>query len=156
MMTGSSSDPTGRDYLERRSRLAKRLGEVSNFKRIQIIDDNKFDGDVLGSALRKVLGRQIDIDIVRTVNALHRQWTTARPDLVFLDDRLGPSGNATSALPAIRKIGFDGPIIVVSGMMTRERRTMLVKLSAFDTMHKDDYDSLSLIEILLRVFDATP
>lgn len=156
MMTSSSSDPTGRDYLERRSRLAKRLGEVSNFTRIQIIDDNKFDGDVLASALRKILGRQIDIDIVRTVNALHRQWTIARPDLVFLDDRLGPSGNASSSLPAIRKIGYEGPIIVVSGMMTRERRTMLIKLSAFDTMHKDDFDSLSLIEILLRVLDATP
>lgn len=154
-MASSPSDPTGRDYLEKRSRLAKRLGEVASFKRIQIVDDNKFDGDVLASALRKVLGREVEIEIARTVNALHRQWASTRPDLLFLDDRLGPSGNATSTLPVIRKIGYDGPVIVVSGMMTRERRTMVVKLGAFDTLHKDDFDTLSLIEILLRVLQAS-
>lgn len=156
MMAGSTSDPTGRDYLQKRSRLAKRLGEVASFRRIQIVDDDQFDADVLASNLRKILGRDIEIDIALNMNALHKKWLSTRPDLVFLDDRLGHSGSSTMTMPAIRKIGYDGPIVVVSGMMTRERRTLIMQLGAFETLHKDDYDSLSLIEILLRILKAFP
>lgn len=156
MMAGSTSDPTGRDYLQKRSRLAKRLSEVASFKRIQLIDDDQFDADVLAGNLRKILGRDIDIDSVRSINALHKKWAAGLPDLVFLDDRLGHTGNANSSLPAVRKIGYDGPVIIVSGMMTRDRRTFLMRLGAFETLHKDDFDTLSLIEILLRVLQALP
>ncbi len=154
MMAGS--DPTGRDYLQKRSRLAKRLGEVASFKRIQIIDDDQFDADVLAGNLRKILGRDMEIDSVRSINALHKKWAGDLPDLVFLDDRLGHTGNANSNIPAIRKIGYAGPIIVVSGMMTRDRRSFMMRMGAFETLHKDDYDTLSLIEILLRVLHASP
>lgn len=153
-MTGSRSDPTGRDYLLKRSRLAKRLGEMATFDRIQIVDDDQFDADVLAGNLRKILGREIVIDIVRSINALHKKWSEALPDLVFLDDRLGHTGNALTTLPLIRKIGFQGPVIVVSGMMTRQRRTAVMQAGAFETLHKDDFETLSLIEILLRVLDA--
>lgn len=156
MMAGSTSDPTGRDYLQKRSRLAKRLGEVASFKRIQIIDDDQFDADVLAGNLRKILGRDIEIDSSRSINALHKKWADALPDLVFLDDRLGLAGNANTNMPAVRKIGYDGPIIVVSGMMTRDRRSMMMRMGAFETLHKDDYETLSLIEILLRVLHALP
>ena len=61
MMTGSRSDPTGRDYLLKRSRLAKRLGEMATFDRIQIVDDDQFDADVLAGNLRKILGREIEV-----------------------------------------------------------------------------------------------
>lgn len=154
MMAGSTSDPTGRDYLQKRSRLAKRLGEVASFQRIQIIDDDQFDADVLAGNLRKILGRDIEIDSARTINALHKKWVGGLPDLVFLDDRLGHTGTANTSMPSLRKMGFEGPVIIVSGMMTRDRRTFLMRLGAFETLHKDDFDTLSLIEILLRVLQA--
>lgn len=105
----------GSTYLETRSRLAKALSESTPFKRIQIVDDTQFDADVLAGLLRKILGRETAIEIARNLNMLHRQWAEQRPDLVFLDDRLGQMGSATVNIPNLRRMGFTGPLVVVSG-----------------------------------------
>ncbi len=150
---GFKSDPTGRDYLERRSRLAKQLSESPGFGSIQIIDDNQFDGDVLASVLRKVLGRETQIDVARSMTLLSKQWQSRMPELVFLDDRLGPIASATASIPAIRKLGFGGPIVVVSGHLTRDRRVELARIGASAVLHKDEFDTLAIIEVLLRLLD---
>jgi DNA-binding NarL/FixJ family response regulator len=147
-------DPTGRNYLERRSRLAKRLSESKGFQRIQVVDDNQFEGDVLASLLRKVLGRAIEIDTARSLTSLPRLWAAAMPDLVFLDDRLGHIASANASIPLIRKYGYRGPIVVVAGLLTRPRRLELARIGASATLHKDEYDTTSVLELLLKLLDV--
>ena len=144
----------GSTYLETRSRLAKALSESTPFQRIQIVDDTQFDADVLAGLLRKILGRETGIDIARNLNTLHRQWTESRPDLVFLDDRLGHMGSATVNVPNLRRMGFTGPLVVVSGMMLRERRAELMRLGVHEALHKDDLDSERLIRLILQLLDT--
>ena len=144
----------GASYLETRSRLAKALSESTPFNRIQIVDDTQFDADVLAGLLRKILGRETAIDIARNLNTLHRQWADSRPDLVFLDDRLGQMGSATVNVPNLRRMGFTGPLVVVSGMMLRERRAELMRLGVHEALHKDDLDSERLIRLFLQLLDS--
>ena len=71
-----------------------------------------------------------------------------KPDLVFLDDILPPSDTASNTIPFLRRCGYEGPIIVVSGEMTRRRRQELTAAGAADVMHKDDLDSVRVSEAL--------
>lgn len=150
----SAPQTSGRTYLEVRSRLAKRLAEGTPFRHIQIIDDTVLDGNVLAGLLRKVLGYDITISVSRSLSTVRDQWAERQPDVVLLDDRLGPAGSANIHLPQIRRMGFSGPIVVVSGLMTRERRGEVVRLGAFDGVHKDDMVGAAVLELLLRLIDA--
>jgi DNA-binding NarL/FixJ family response regulator len=149
-----AAPPRGSEYLETRSKLSKTLSENMPFRRIQIVDDTQFDADVLAGRLRKVLGRDVTLDIARNLNALHKQWADQKPDLVFLDDRLGQTGSATVHLPALRRMGFTGSIVIVSGLMLRDRRAELMRLGAFEALHKDDLDTETLIRLLLQLIDT--
>jgi DNA-binding response OmpR family regulator len=152
-----AAPPRGSEYLETRSKLSKALSENMPFRRIQIIDDTQFDADVLAGRLRKVLGREIELDIARNLNMLHKQWAERKPDLVFLDDRLGQTGTATVHVPALRRMGYTGAIIVVSGLMLRDRRAELIRIGAFEALHKDDLDTETMIRLLLQLIDlGTP
>jgi CheY-like chemotaxis protein len=145
---------TGGDYLERRSALARQLSEQQTFKSITILDDVQFDADVLAGTPRRVLGREIAINTARSLMALHKLWETGLPDLVFMDDRLGHMGNATGHIPALRKLGYLSPIVVVSGMMSRERRAQVMQLGAANMLHKDDLDTLTVMELLVKLLDS--
>lgn len=142
-----------RNYLEKRSRLAKQLAERDAFERITIIDDRSLDADVLAGLLRRILGRDLEIEIAKSLLVLRTSWTTARPDLVFLDDRLGHIGNASAHIPNLRRLDFTGPIVIISGMMTRQRRAELIGLGAAEALHKDDIDALVMMDLLLRLLD---
>jgi CheY-like chemotaxis protein len=146
--------PRGSKYLETRSELSKALSERLPYRRIQIVDDTQFDADVLAGRLRKVLGREVVLDVARNLNTLHKQWAETMPDLVFLDDRLGHMGTATVHVPALRRMGFQGAIIIVSGLMLRDRRAELMRLGAFEALHKDDLDTETLIRLLLQLMDS--
>jgi CheY-like chemotaxis protein len=152
----AAADRTGRDYLEKRSRLTKDLAARANFKQIQVVDDDQFDADVLASLLRKLLGPAVRIEQSKSINALPRQWAGGLPDLIFLDDRLGHIGTANTAVPLLRKLGFAGPIVVTSGLLSRQRRMEVMRLGVAATLHKDDLDTLSVIECLLAVIDSAP
>ncbi len=152
----ASSGTPGRDHLERRSRLNKRIAEVVRIHHIQIIDDNRFDADVLASCIRQVLGREIPIEISKSTQGIREQFAKSQPDLVFLDDRLGPAATATSNIPHLRRGGYHGPIVAVSGLLTRQRRIELLRLGATSVLHKDDFDSLQIAELLLALFDTPP
>jgi DNA-binding NtrC family response regulator len=147
---------SGREYLETRSRLAKRLADSAPFQCIQIIDDAALDGNVLAGLLRKALGHDVRLLTSRGLATVREQWADGLPDLVFLDDRLGPAGSANIHLPQVRRMGFSGPIVVMSGLMTRERRAEVVRLGAFDGMHKDDLVGAAVLELLVRLADAGP
>ena len=75
-----------------------------------------------------------------------------QPELVFLDDLLKPSDTASHTIPFLRRAKYEGPIIVVSGQVTRARKAELIGLGATDVIHKDDVDSVRLAEALARVY----
>jgi CheY-like chemotaxis protein len=145
-----------RSYLERRSLLAKQLAERQAFERICIIDDRALDADVLAGLLRRILGRESNIEIAKSLLTLHTSWATVRPDLVFLDDRLGHLGTASTFIPALRRLAFTGPIVIISGMMTRQRRAELIGAGAAEALHKDDVDALVMMDLLLRLLGPPP
>ena len=69
----------------------------------------------------------------------------------MLDDYMGPTDRADDALPLIRRAGFMGPIVVVSGELNRNRRTQLLRLGVADAINKDDLDSGSIGKVLLQL-----
>ncbi len=66
---------------------------------------------------------------------------------------LKPSDNAAQTLPFLRRAGYTGPVIVVSGQATRKRKSVLIEAGAADVIHKDEVDSVRVAEALHRVFD---
>lgn len=148
----AAAQPPGRDFLERRSRLMRKLMDHVRLSSVHIIDDSRFDADVLASNLRKVLGRDVRIGISLAAANLKSQWSERHPDVVFIDDRLGQGTTALTVMPLLRRMGYIGPMVAVSGLLTPQRRAELVRAGASGTLHKDDYHSLRLIELLLELF----
>jgi hypothetical protein len=77
-------------------------------------------------------------DLARTCKA--RQLL----DLVLLDDYMGPVDRATDAMPLIRRAGYVGPVVVISGGLTRARHNELMQIGVAAAPNKDDLDSGSI------------
>jgi DNA-binding NarL/FixJ family response regulator len=78
-----------------------------------------------------------------------------KPELIFLDDYLKPSDSATQSIPFLRRAGYEGPIIVVSGEIDKQRKSELLAAGARDAIHKDHLDSVRVAEALVRVFKSS-
>ena len=50
-------------------------------------------------------------------------------------------------------MGFNGAIVIVSGLMLRDRRAEMMRPGAFEALHKDDLDTETLIRLLLQTID---
>ncbi|MGI9403621.1 MAG: hypothetical protein ACR2OF_03805 [Hyphomicrobium sp.] len=72
------------------------------------------------------------------------------PDIVFLDDALKQSSDASQAIPLLRGAGFSGPFIIISGQMTHARRAHLLASGACDVIEKDDVDSVRVGEAMAQ------
>ena len=143
---------SGSDYLSKKSEvvnLSKKLPKLSN---ILIIEDENFDADRLRATLRVILGYDFNVRRAATLSAALEAVMASQPELVFLDDVLKPSDTASHTVPFLRRAKYEGPIIVVSGQVTRNRRAELVALGATDVIHKDDVDSVRLAQALARVY----
>ena len=149
----TSGDRTGRNHLEHRSRLKLRITKLPPVTSILIVDDVVFDADVLASSLRLVFGQGVKITHVRSLRAIRKAIVEARPDLLFLDDRLGHGTSAEVSLKIIRSVEQHVPVIVMSGLLTRSRQTELMKLGVVDVVHKDDSNAVRLSEAILKALD---
>ena len=125
-------------------------------KEVVVVDDENLDADRMFGTLRVMFGYNINVRRAATVGAAIDLVMALTPDIVFLDDILKPSDDAAQTIPFLRRAGYDGPIVVVSGQVTRNRRTVLLTAGATDVIHKDDVDSVRLTEALHRVFDSKP
>ena len=144
----NSGKSSGGDFLTRKSdltRIRQRLPELSD---ILIVDDNTFDADSLRATLHMMFGYGISLRRAKTLGSAIDLVIERKPDLAFLDDILPPSDTAMNTIPFLRRCGFEGPIIVVSGELTRQRRQQLMAAGAADVLHKDDLDSVRLSEAL--------
>lgn len=121
---------------------------------VMVVDDENIDADRMFATLRVIFGYDLKMRRAATAGAAIDGVLAAKPDIVFLDDILKPSDDAAHTIPFLRRAGYEGPIVVVSGQVTRTRRTKLLAAGATDVIHKDDIDSVRLAEALHRVFGA--
>jgi response regulator of citrate/malate metabolism len=146
----------GGTFLTRKSDAVKTQREGARPSDVLIVEDENFDADRLRATLHIMFGYAIDVRRARTLGSALDCVIERQPELIFLDDYLKPSDNATHTIPFLRRCGYVGPIIVVSGQVDRQRRAMLVKAGAVDVIHKDDLDSVRIAEALARAASAPP
>lgn len=78
-----------------------------------------------------------------------------KPQLVLLDDNLELSADrACDSIPYLRRVGYDGPIVIVSGIATRKRRLKLMAAGAAKVLHKDNVDSVRSNEAMPGILDT--
>ena len=94
----------------------------------------------------------IGTDIYAPLDKAIDEVLKSLPDAHFLDDYLKPNDSALQTIPFVRRAGYRGPIIVVSGEVDRPRRIELRKAGASDIIHKDDIDSVNVSEALIRAY----
>ena len=150
-MSGTGSETrsgAGRDFLARKSDLTRMRMGIPGLKDVLIVDDNNFDADALRASMNMMFGYTLTMRRAKTLGSALDCVIERKPDLVFLDDILPPSDTASATIPFLRRCGYEGPIIVVSGEMTRSRRQELLGAGASDVIHKDDLDSVRISEAL--------
>lgn len=151
----SSSSGSGGDFLAKKSDLVRARAGMPHLKAFLIVEDEDSDADRLKATLRVMFGYDIEVRRAATLGAAIDSVIEKNPEFLFLDDVLKPSDEAHQTIPFLRRAGYNGPIVVVSGRVTRQRRTALMEAGADDVIHKDDVDSVRLAEALARVFLAS-
>src|SRR5262249_42755887 len=101
--------------------------------------------------LRVIFGYDLRIHLAMTLGDAVDRVGAVKPCLVFLDDILKPSDNALQSMPLLRRAGYAGPIIVISGQVTHHRRSSLLAGGASEVIHKDDVDSVRVAEAIARL-----
>lgn len=146
-----NSKGTGAEYLVEKSDLARLGKEMPKFHDIVVLEDERLDSDRLLATLRTIYGYDIEVRRARTLTSGVDLILARLPDLVMLDDYMGAVDRADDAIPLIRRAGFTGPIVVVSGALNRNRRTELMRLGVADAINKDDLDSGTIGKVLLQL-----
>ena len=149
----STPSRSGGAFLERKSALAIARQGRPRFNDILIVEDEKLDADRMKATLHSIFGYDIKTRQAATLGSALDCVIERQPDLIFLDDHLKPNDNAAHTIPFLRRCNYVGPIIVVSGMLTRKRAGMLVQAGAAVTIHKDNLDSGSIAEALAKVHE---
>jgi response regulator of citrate/malate metabolism len=148
----SGTSGVGGDFLTRKSDVIKtRLG-LPSLKDVLIVEDDTNAADRLRATLHVMLGYGLTQRRATTLGSAVDCVIERKPDIVFLDDYLKPSDNASHTIPFLRRAGYTGPIIVVSGEVDRARQTVLMTAGAVDVIHKDDLDSVRIAEALNKAF----
>lgn len=147
-----SSIETGGDFLERKSSVSKLRQTLPNLNDVLVVDDSDVDAKRLMATLRVIFGYEVQVRRAATLALAVDCVLRKQPDLIFLDDVLKPSDTATETIPFLRHAKYGGPIIVISGEVTRTRRVQLLSSGATEVIHKDDVDSVRLTEAMVHVF----
>lgn len=146
---------TGSQFLNRRSELAKaRHRNKFSFSDVLIVEDEALDADRLRATLRAMFGYDLSVRRATTLGSALDCVIERKPDLIFLDDHLPPKDNATLTIPFLRRCNYDGPIVIISGMLTAKREAELARAGAAAAIHKDKVDSGSIEEALAKVAAA--
>lgn len=143
---------TGSRFLAQKSELTKaRLRTNIAFKDILFVEDETMDADRMRATLRAMFGYDLEVRRATTLGSALDCVIERKPDLIFLDDHLPPKDNASLTIPFLRRCGYDGPIVIVSGLLTPRRAAELTRAGAAAAMHKDKVDSGSIEEALAKV-----
>ncbi len=146
----------GGNILAKKADITKSRMGLPSLTNVLIVEDENFDADRLKATLHIMFGYGIQVRRAKTLGSALDAVIECHPEVIFLDDYLKPNDNATHTIPFLRRCGFEGPIVVVSGAVDRQRRTTLIKAGAVDVIHKDDLDTVRVAEALARVHAAAP
>ncbi|MEQ8824982.1 MAG: response regulator [Filomicrobium sp.] len=140
---------SGGDFLDKKSNLNKSVQDLPKLSDILVVDDCNLDLKRLRATLHLMYGYEISIRESNTLSSAIDEVIKATPQLIMLDDHLNLSSDrAHDSIPYLRHTGYEGPIIVVSGLATRKRRAELMEAGAAEVLHKDDLDSVRINEVL--------
>jgi CheY-like chemotaxis protein len=152
----NNNQRVGRAFLARRSWLIKNSGTSVPISDAVIVDDSTMDADRLATSLRMVLGRDTSIRFSKTVEDMVTLLRAGHPDILMLDDNLNHIQKAETTIARARACGYHGPVIILSGLLTRQRVIQLSRLGPVDIIHKDDLDSTRLREAMLKLGTPIP
>ncbi len=148
----TSGRTSGGDFLARRNLATLGKGELPELRDVLLVEDESFDARRLSATLHIVLGRNVELRIANTLDQAIDAVLQATPDMVFLDDYLKPNDSALETIPLLRRAGYEGPIVIVSGEVDRPRLLELRKVGANCAIHKDDVNSVKVSEALQQAF----
>lgn len=150
-----SKPSSGGDFLAKKSEVTQaKRDELPELRDIMIVEDESFDERRLTAVINIVLKRECNIRIARSLTKAIDAVLESPPDMMFLDDYLEPNDSALETIPLVRRAGYDGPIIVLSGELDRERSIELKKAGASESMHKENVNSVELGAMLVRAFQS--
>jgi CheY-like chemotaxis protein len=148
----SSTTSAGGDYLAHRHAISTGLKSLPPLKSILVVEDETPDAKRLVATLNILFSYEAKISQASTLGKAVDAVMAAKFDLVFLDDYLKPTDRAVHTIPFLRRAGYAGPIVVVSGMLDKARRQELLAAGADDAIHKDDVNSSRLGVALAAIF----
>ena len=99
---------------------------LPKIKDVLVVEDENLDADRMFATLRVMFGYELEMRRASTLASAVDAVLARKPEMVFLDDILKPSDDASQTIPFLRRAGYDGPIVVVSGQVTRTRRQQLI------------------------------
>ena len=130
------------------------MPDLTNFL---IIDDNASDAGHLRACIRIVAGYDVRVREALTASEALDAVKEQQPEVVFTD-HLSPQDTAFATMLRLRGIGYDGPIVVVTGHRDPAVRQQLIAAGAVAIVDKDDLDAALLAQTLAKVREtiATP
>lgn len=149
-----ASSGSGGEFLAKKSELMRARQNIPDLTDVLIVEDEAIDADRMLATLRVMFGYEVTVRRATTLGSAVDLVVERHPQIVFLDDILKPSDTAVHTIPYLRRAGYTGPIVVVSGQVTRKRRMELAAAGATDVIHKDDVDSVRLTEALQKLYEA--
>jgi DNA-binding NarL/FixJ family response regulator len=147
------SSPGGK-HLSKKSALAKARADLPKYSDILIVEDDELDAGRLHGTLRSLFGYEVAVRRASTLGNALDSVIEKKPDIVFLDDHLKPKDNASETIPFLRRCNYDGPIVIVSGLLNQRRAAELVQAGAIVAIHKDNLDSSAIEEAIIQVHAA--
>lgn len=145
---GDIRQGAGSEILARRHAAATSANPREWVRDVLIVEDDAIDADRMRATLHIILGRSITYRHAETLASAVDCVLERVPDMVFLDDYLKPDDNARETIPYIRRAGYEGPILVISGELNRQRQAELIECGADAVLHKDEVDSAVITEAL--------
>src|SRR6266567_3153437 len=118
---------------------APTLGPVERIK-ILLLEDNPADADLCIRKLRRA-ELKIDIDVARSSQEFMERARTQSYDVILTDYRL-PDWNGLDALHAVRSLGRDTPVVLVTGTLGDELAIECIKAGVSDYVLKENLERL--------------
>ena len=122
---------------------------------ILVIERSAVDGDRMVATLRVLFGYQVRIDRTFTMPEAVAQLGASMPTLLLLGDtdNVGTGADDAPLLAAmaqLRDAGYEGPLIAITGSLSKSRRARLLSAGAVDAFHKDELCSERITQALRR------
>jgi PAS domain S-box-containing protein len=110
--------------------------------RLLLLDDNQSDAELCIRHIKRT-GLNCEIEVVHSSREFMERVRDQAYDLVLTDFRL-PDWTGLDALRALRTLGRDTPVILVTGTLGEERAIECIKAGVSDYVFKQDLERLAV------------